>query len=109
MLSRCNERLGSDYDLLGQLLIELDLLIAQLLDIGFVLLSFLQVLAVQVMLHNLPLLGQLYAILKSLVQLLILYVKLRLALRGNIRLTRQNAKSLVSDIKVGKKLRLLLI
>ena len=56
------------------------------------------------MLHNLPLLGQLYAILKSLVQLLILYVKLRLALRGNIRLTRQNAKSLVSDIKVGKKL-----
>ena len=85
-------------------MLELDLLSLQALHLVLVQLRPLEVLADQIMLHNLPLLGQLHAVLEPLVKLLELRIIVSLALRGKISPPRLNTQALIRDIKVSKKL-----
>ena len=63
-----------------------------------------KVLPDQVVLDDLPLLSQLHAVFKALVQLLELRIELGLTLRGKISASWLNPQALVSDIEIGKKL-----
>ena len=63
-----------------------------------------EVLADKIVLHNLPLLGQLHAVFEPLVQLLELGIVVGLALRGQISSPWLNTQALVRDIKVREKL-----
>lgn len=81
MLARCYKFLLPDNDFLGQILVKLHLLGAELLDFANVNLSLLEVLAGEVVLHNFPLFGQVHTVLKPCIQLLIFLIELRLALR----------------------------
>ena len=64
VLCRSSELFFPDDDFLSQVLVKFYLLVLQLLHLTVVLLSFLEMLAGEVVLHNLPLLRQVYAILK---------------------------------------------
>ena len=104
VLAGRGEFLLPDKDFLGQVLVEVDLLRAQLLDFAGVNLNPLKVLALEVVLYNLPLFGQVHAVLQSLIQLLVFLVELRLALWRNIRSAGQDSKSFVRDVEVLEKL-----
>ena len=83
---------------------ELDLFVFQALHLVLVQLSPFEVLTDQVVLHDLPLLGQLHAVFEALVQLLELCIELGLTLRGKISTSGLNTQALVSDIKISEKL-----
>ena len=72
VLAGCHKFLFPDEDLLRQILVELDLISAQLLNLTSVNLSLLEVLAGKVVLDHLPLFGQVHAVLQPLIQLLVL-------------------------------------
>ena len=99
-----DKRLRSDHDFFLKLCIELDLFVLQALHLFLVQLVPLEVLAEQIVLYDLPLLGQLHAVFEPLVELLELCIELGLALRGKIRTPWLNTQALVSDIKISKKL-----
>ena len=63
-----------------------------------------EVLANQIVLYDLPLLGQLHAVFESQVQLLELCIELGLSLRGKISSPWLNAQAFVRDIKISEKL-----
>ena len=104
LTTRRDKRLRSDHDFFLKLFIKLDLFVLQALHLVLVQLVPFEVLADQIVLYDLPLLGQLHAVLEPLVQLLELRIVVGLALRGKISSPWLNTQALVRDIKVSEKL-----
>ena len=89
---------------LAEVLVELNLFIAQAFNLIIVELGSFEVLPDEVMLDNLPLLSQLHAFFKAIGELGIFLIKLGLSLGRQVCPTRFDTKTLVSDIKIGKEL-----
>lgn len=89
---------------LSQLLVELDLLVSEAFHFVLVQLRPLEVLAREVVLHDLPLLGQLDAVLEPLLQLLVLVIEVLPSSRRDVSLTRLGTEPVVSDVEVGEEL-----
>ena len=89
---------------LAEVLVKLNLFIAQAFNLFIVKLCSFEVLSDKIMLDNLPLLSQLHAFFEAISELGIFLIELGLSLGRQVCPTRLDTKTLVSDIEIGKEL-----